>query len=219
MFDKVIEYPTKVRTVSYDNLTVSTKDGKNINIGVSYSYKVDATKATSLFKEFGNVSIENLEEGYLQKRVLDAVRTTVSSYNLLDIYGESATEAGLIIQEKFQENVQKKGFIVSDLALGAPSPDKATQKAIDARIAAAQENERKKLELENEKIQKEIDLVQAEAKAEKKLIAAEAEAKALELKAQEITEETLKQEWIQKWNGVLPTIQAGEGVTPIVQMP
>lgn len=219
LFDKAIEYPVKLRTVSYDDMVVSTKDGKNIKIDLSYTYKVDRSQAVAIFNEFGNIGIEDVENSYLQKRMLDAARTTVSKYNLLDIYGEHASEAGAEIQKAFEKDVAELGFIVSDVALGAPKPDKNTQQAIDARIAAAQENERKKLELENEKIQKEIKTVQAEAEAEQKRIAAEAEAEALRLKSAEISDKTLQKEWIEKWNGVLPSIQTGEGSGLILNIP
>lgn len=219
LFDEVIEYPVKLRTVSYDDMVVSTKDGKNIKVDLSYTYKIDRAKVVDIFNEFGNVGIEDVENGHLQKRMLDAARTTVSKYNLLDIYGEMSSDAGTEIQKVFEEDVAELGFIVSDTTLGAPKPDENTQQAIDARIAAAQENERKKLELENEKIQKEIKLIQASAEAEKKLIEAEAEAKALKLKSAEISDKTLQQAWIEKWNGVLPSIQAGEGSGMILNIP
>lgn len=192
LLDKMNEYPTKLRTVDAKNLTVSTKDGKNINLDLSYSYKIDASQATAIYKTFGSVPVEELEKGYMERRLLETTRRVVSKYNLLDIYGEDATEASQNIQKDFAKNVEKLGFIVSDTTLGAPKADKKTQAAIDDRVKVSQENSKKKLELENDKIDAQRKEVQAQGEATKKQIDAAAEAKANETVSKSITPELLK---------------------------
>lgn len=192
LFDKVIEYPTKLQTVEYKDMVVSTKDGKNMSADLAYSYKVDPAKVVSIFKEFGNVPVEDIEQGYLEKRMLAAARKSVSNYDLLAIYGADSSKAGLEIQKDFEDDVKHLGFMVSDVTLGAPKPDKNTQAAIDSRIKASQETEKKKIELENEKIEAEKKKVIAEGDAKKKLIDAKAEAKANEIVSKSVTPELLK---------------------------
>lgn len=192
LLDRVNEYPTKLRTVDAKNLTVSTKDGKNINIDLSYSYKIDASKVTSIYKTFGSVPVEELEKGYLERRLLESARKVVSKYNLLDIYGEDATQATLEINQDYEKRVAKYGFIVSDTTLGAPKADEKTQEAIDERVKVAQENQKKKLELENDKIDAQRKQVQAEGEATKKQIDAEAEARANKVIANSITDELIR---------------------------
>src|SRR5690606_6124670 len=101
LFDKVVEYPTRLQTVTYKDMVLSTNDGKNINADISYSYKVDPAKAVSIFKEFGNISVEDIEVGYLEKRMLASARQAVSEFDLLGIYGEDSSEAGLNIHTLF----------------------------------------------------------------------------------------------------------------------
>ncbi|KGL44109.1 prohibitin family protein [Listeria newyorkensis] len=192
LLDKVNEYPTKLRTVDAKDLTVSTKDGKNINLDLSYSYKIDASKATDIYKTFGSVPVEELEKGYMERRLLETTRRVVSKYNLLDIYGEDATEASMNIQKDFAKNVDKLGFIVSDTTLGAPKADAKTQAAIDDRVKVSQENSKKKLELENDKIDAQRKEVQAQGEATKRQIEATAEAKANETVSKSITTELLR---------------------------
>src|SRR5699024_11311610 len=43
-FDKVNKYPTKTQTHKYKDLNVATSDGKNLQMDIDVSYKVDATK-------------------------------------------------------------------------------------------------------------------------------------------------------------------------------
>ncbi|EUJ59182.1 prohibitin family protein [Listeria fleischmannii] len=179
LLDRVNEYPTKLRTVDAKNLTVSTKDGKNINIDLSYSYKIDASKVTSIYKTFGSVPVEELEKGYLERRLLESARKVVSKYNLLDIYGEDATEATIEINQDYEKRVAKFGFLVSDTTLGAPKADEKTTRGNRRTCkSGARESKRKKLELENDKIDSQRKQVQAEGEAKKKEIDAEAEANA-----------------------------------------
>ncbi|MES9681649.1 prohibitin family protein [Gottfriedia acidiceleris] len=215
LFDKVIEYPTRLRTVTYKDMVVSTRDGKNINADISYSYKVDPAKAVSIFKEFGNIPVEEIESGYLEKRMLAAAREAVSEYDLLGIYGADSSKAGLEIQTKFEDDVKRFGFMVSDVTLGAPKPDAATQAAIDSRVQASQETEKKKIELENEKIEAEKKRVIAEGDAKKKLIEAKAEAEANKIVSNSVTDQLLKK-WemdARKEHGWV-TVQ---GATPLVE--
>ncbi|MCY9308788.1 prohibitin family protein [Bacillus inaquosorum] len=190
-FKKVIQYPTKLHTIEYKNMVVSTKDGKNIKVDLSYSYKVDPSKVVELYNEFGNVPVEDIQQGFLQKRMLAAARKSVSNYNLLSIYGADATKAGLEIQKDFEEDVKHLGFMVQDVTLGSPKPDNNTQKAIDSRIKASQETEKKKIELENEKIEAEKKEVIADGNAQKKLIEAKAEAESNKIISKSVTPELL----------------------------
>ena len=58
-----------------------------------------------------------------------------------------------------------------------------------------------------QKAQNELAVVKAEA--EKKVVAAQAEAEANKLRTQALTPLILKQQWIEKWNGQIPTVVAG----------
>lgn len=191
LFEKTTEYPIRIQTVK-SKVSVTTNDGKKITMNVRYEVKVDKSKVLKIFKELGSQNIEEIQEGYLYTKLFKASRSNIAQYSLLDIYGIKTTEASTKITKDFATMVDDLGFIVSDVTLGAPEADKATQAAIDARVKAAQENELKKQELENEKIEAEKKKVIAEGEAQKQLIQAKAEAEANKIKAQSITPEILK---------------------------
>jgi len=125
--------------------------------------------------------------------MLAAARASVSNYNLLDIYGGDSTKARMDIQKVYEKDVKRLGFMVSDVTLGAPKPDANTQKAIDSRIQASQETEKKKIELENEKVEADKKEVIANGEKRKKIINAKAEAEANKIVSDSITPELLKQ--------------------------
>ncbi|ARM69342.1 hypothetical protein vBSauClo6_201 [Staphylococcus phage vB_Sau_Clo6] len=192
-FDKVNKYPTKTQTHKYKDLNVATSDGKNLQMDIDVSYKVDATKAVDLFNRFGSADIEELEKGYLRSRVQDNVRQAVSKYSVIDAFGVKTGEIKKDTLDSLNDNLEKQGFVIEDIALSSPKADKNTQKAIDERVKANQE-------LERTKVDKQI----AEENAKKKEIEAKGEKKANDIRSESLTEEVLQQQLIDKWNGKQP---------------
>lgn len=190
-FERTTEYPTRI-TIVEDKVSVTTTDGKKITMPVRYEMKVDKTKVLDIFKELGSQNVEQIQQGYLYQKLFKASRDVVSNYSVLDIYGTKTSEASAKVTEQMAEGVVQLGFIISDVTLGTPEVDPETQAAIDARVKAAQENELKKQELENERIEAEKKKVIAEGEANKRLIDAEAEAKANRMIAESITDELIK---------------------------
>ncbi|SOC29535.1 prohibitin family protein [Brochothrix thermosphacta] len=205
-FNKVTEYPIRLQTVTADSLNLATQDGKATNVSISYSYKVDPSKVSSIYKEFGSVSTDDIEATWLKSQLLKTSRAVVSRYNLLNVSGRESTKVQSEILQNFQEAVKNKGFIIEDLSFGVPDVDEETKKSIDAIIKAGQDNERAKLEAETAK-------TEAEGKAKAKMIEAEAEAKANDLKTKSLTDEILKDKELdaRMKHGWLTT-QAGQAI-------
>ncbi|MCM3109896.1 prohibitin family protein [Lederbergia lenta] len=191
LFEKTQQYPTRI-TILKNKVTVTTKDGKSISMPTSYEMKVDRSKVLDIFKELGSQNVEQIQEGYLYQRLFRATRSVVSDYSVLDIYGTKTTEASAKITEKVADESKDLGFIITNVVLGTPELDKETEKAIDARVQAAQELELKRQQVENEKLEAEKKKIIAEGEAQKKVIAAEAEQKANQLIEKSITPELLK---------------------------
>lgn len=166
LFEETQSYPTRI-TIVKDNLSVTTSDGKKITMPVRYEMKVQKDKVIGIFKEFGSQDVKDLQNGYLYQKLFKASRETISTYSVIDIYGVKASESASKITKLFSEDVEKLGFIITDVTLGTPELDEATQKAIDERVKSAQQ-------LEGIIVQKQI----AEEQAKKKLIEAKGEADA-----------------------------------------
>ena len=67
-----------------------------------------------------------------------------------------------------------------------------------------------------QKAQNELAVVKAEA--EKKVVAAQAEAEANKLRTQALTPLILKQQWIEKWNGDIPTVITGGNTSAFLDL-
>lgn len=131
LFNKVTEYPVRMQTVDNEDIKVATSDGKNISMDIAYNYVVQPDKVVELFNKFGAVDIETIENTYLKTRLWDAARKSISKYSVIDTYGQKSSEAASEVQKTFADDMKDLGFLIDDLTLGVPKPDKATQEAID----------------------------------------------------------------------------------------
>lgn len=205
LFDKVTKYPVRMQTVNYENIQVATSDGKNITMDFAYNYSIQPDKVVDLFNKFGPVSVDEIESTYLRTRLWDAGRKAIAKYSVIDTYGQKSSSAALDVQKVFSEDIGELGFIVDDLTLGVPKPDKSTQEAIDARVKASQELERKQTEL-----------AIAKAEAEKKRIEAQAISDYNKIIRESMTPEVIQYMWIQKWDGQMPK---ATGTGNLIQIP
>lgn len=199
-FDKVVEYPIKTQTISYDSVAVATSDGKNIDMDISFNFNVDATKAVGLYNKFGAVSVEGIADGFLRTRLRDSARQVISQYSVIDIYGEKSSKAQAEIQIKFAEDVEKLGFTIEGLTLGVPKADETTQASINERVRASQQLEAKNTQIET-----------AKKEAERLRIEAQGIADYNKKVAESLTPELVNQMTVEKWNGVLPSVTGADG--------
>ena len=191
LFERTTLYPTRIQIIE-DSVSVTTTDGKKISMPVRYEMKVDSSKVLDIYRELGSQDIESIQEGYLYQKLFKASRDTVAQYSVLDIYGTKTSEASATVTERMAEAVVGLGFIVTDVTLGSPDLDEETQQAIDARVKASQENELKKTQLENDKIEAERQKVQAMGQAEAEIESAKGTAEANSIINKSLTPELIK---------------------------
>ncbi|MGN1400635.1 MAG: prohibitin family protein [Bacillus sp. (in: firmicutes)] len=205
LFDKVTIYPIRMQTVNYKDIQVATSDGKNVTVDFAYSYSIEPDKVVEVFNKFGPITVEDIEESYLRTRLWDAGRKAISKYSVIDTYGEKSSEAAVAVQTAFADDIKALGFTIDNLTLGVPQPDESTQSAINKRVEAAQELERKQIELNI-----------AKAEAEKKKVEAESLADYNKVIQQSLSPEVIQKQWIEKWDGVMPK---ANGSNQLIQIP
>jgi regulator of protease activity HflC (stomatin/prohibitin superfamily) len=185
--DKVTQYPIRLQTIQAESVSIATSDGKKTSVNIKYDYKIDPTKTSAMYKEFGNITSEDIEEGWLKSKLQKEAREVYSQYTILDILSGKSSEAEGNLLANFSKSVETKGFVVEDVTVGVPEIDAETQKSIDAIVLSGQENEKAKLDAETKK-------TQADAKAYEITKQAEAEAEANKKIAESVTENLIKYE-------------------------
>ncbi|MCH4175922.1 MAG: prohibitin family protein [Streptococcaceae bacterium] len=183
--NKVIQYPIRLQTIKAKDVSVSTSDGKKTTLDIKYDYKVDSTKASNMYKEFGNITSEDIENGWLKSKLQKEAREIYAKYSLLDVLSGKSTEVEAELLKGFAKAVESKGFVIEDVTVGVPEVDSETQKTIDSIIRAGQENEKAKLDAETVK-------TKADSDAYKEIKAAEAEAESNKKVAESISDELVR---------------------------
>ena len=127
----------------------------------------------------------------------------------MDIISDRAAMSPAV--EDAIRNAIGDGYFVNVVAVVLTNIDfsDAFEQAVEEKMIA--EQLQLKAEYENQ-----TKVAQAEAEAKAKLIAAEAEAKSNELLEQSLTDKILREMYINKWDGKLPTVVSdGEFITDL----
>lgn len=185
--DKVTQYPIRLQTIQAENLSIATSDGKKTSVSIKYDYKIDPTKTSAMYKEFGNITSSDIEEGWVKSKLQKEAREVYSQYTILDVLSGKSSEVEAKLLENFSNAIETKGFVVEDVTVGVPEIDAETQKSIDAIVLSGQENEKAKLDAETKK-------TQADAQAYEITKKAEAEAEANKKIANSVTDNLIKYE-------------------------
>lgn len=180
---KVTQYPVKTQTVK-QTITLSTRDGKKVDVPVTTSYHVDPSKATNVYKKFGSQPIENIEKGWLKQQLTASGRTVVSKYDVLDVMSEDATQVQAKLLKAYADKTSDTGFDIEDVSMGTPDLDEKTKDSIDGLIIAGQQNKKAKLNAE-------ATQTKATAEANAEVTKAKGKAKANDEINKSITDKTI----------------------------
>lgn len=174
----------------------STKDLQIVNTNVAVNFRIDKDKASNLYKDVG----KSYKETILDPIIKESVKSAIAQYNAEEITINRA-EVSLSCLSAIQEKVKKYGIIIEDFNLTDFSFSDEYTKAIEEKQVAEQQVQTAKQNLEKAKVE-----------AEKKLVEAKAQADANKALENTLTDEVLKKQFIEKWNGVLPTTYAGNDI-------
>ena len=205
--DKLYEFPTYQQTIEYPEQQIITKGGFSATIHPKFNYSLKPGDIGDMFSNL-RLGVKSIEQGWLQNAIVGAVNDVANKWAVDDIFNQREKFEGDIIAEANRR--VSKWFAISQLRTNIIPPP-ALQKSIEAKTQAIQEVQ----VAENQKLV-------AIAEGEKRIATARADSAALVIgaagKAEAIKREQLSLTAlyidylkIQKWNGILPTVQGGSG--------
>lgn len=218
---KVIEYPTSTETVYYTkddekqdddddankgdkSINIATKDGKTVNVDVTYTYHMDASHLPDIFTKFRGQKDSMIEAGIMKNAMYQAINEVTSQYDLMALIGDKRPEINAKILEAFKVQLEDDGIIIESFNLSNIRPDEATQAVIQKVVDAQNNLEQAKIAKQTAEVEAEQARVTAKGKADAALIEAEGQAQANAKLQQSLTDSVLRQRAIDKWNGELP---------------
>lgn len=195
-WQKIVKMDLRVQ--KYENkvaLETSTKDMQVVNnISVSVNFQISSDKASNLYRTVGT----NYGTTILEPAIQETVKSTISQYNASELVS-LRSEISIVIVETLNEKMEDYGITISSVSINNFDFSEEYNASIERKAVAEQNALAAAQELEKEKIE-----------AEKKLVKAEAEKRANEMKQQTLTDNIIKEKFIEKWNGELPKVM-GEG--------
>ena len=186
-----------------DRFTASSAEGKAIDIDLTFTYQYKPEDVTGVFTRFKGQSGEEVKNSFIKPNIISWSKEVLAKYNVADIIGAEKENVNKAITAYVSKKFEPYGITVSNVTLINVGVDKKTREVINNKIAAQQNAETQKI-----KNQTKIDKAKADAEAKK--LEAEGEAKANRLIEESLTDNIVKQQYIEKWDGKLPTTNAGK---------
>ena len=175
---------TKAEVVSAS----ASKDLQTVNSTVALNYRIESLSAASVYQNIG-VNYENV---VVIPAIQEAVKSVMAQYTAEELITLRQT-VGAEIQEEISSKLTPYGFSTQSVNI----VDFQFSEEFNAAIEAKQTAQQNALKAEQ-------DLARVKVEAEQKIAEAQAEAESYRLKSQEITDQMLKMEFIDKWDGKLP---------------
>jgi regulator of protease activity HflC (stomatin/prohibitin superfamily) len=174
-----------------------TKDLQVVHTDIVVNYRLDPLKVPHIYKEFGL----NVDEKVLGPGINEAFKSVTGHYTSEEL----VTKRDLVSAEILQHLVEKMApfnITVSNISLVNFGFSPEYQKAIEAKVISVQQTAKAQQDLERIKVE-----------AASRIAQADGEAKAIAIQAAAIQsnggENYVKLQWIEKWNGALPTTVLG----------
>lgn len=178
-------------------LSTSTKDMQVVNnITVSVNYRIDGARVVDLYKKVGT----KYNETVLEPAIQETIKAVISKYTAEELVTKRS-EISLDINNTLNERINDYGINSTAVAINNFDFSEAYNQAIEQKAVSEQNVLTAKQELEKARVE-----------SEKKIVEAEATNKANELLKQNVTDEVLMKQFIEKWDGKLPATYAGDDI-------
>jgi regulator of protease activity HflC (stomatin/prohibitin superfamily) len=202
-----------------EELGFQTVEGLSVTADVGISYRIDPSKAALVFQKYRK-GVDEITDIYLRNMVRDSLVKNASSMPVESVYGAGKAKLVERVQNDVMAQVSPLGIIVEKVYwVGELRLPPTVVQSINAKIQMTQQAQQAENQVRKAEADAKIQIATAQGEAESMRIRSEAEANAIRIKASAITAnpEIVQMTAVEKWNGVLPTTNAG-GAVPFIQV-
>ena len=199
-----------------ESLTFQSVEGMNVSADVGITYSVDPEMVSDLFQRYRK-GIEEITDIYLRNAVRDALVSEASTMQVRQIYGEGKTGLMARVEERVIQQVARYGINVERIYwIGGLRLPPNVVASIDSEIAATAQARQRENEVAEAIAAADKARETAAGEADAILAIATAQAEANRLLEQSLTENVIRYQATQKWDGVLPQVTGG--ATPLINL-
>lgn len=203
---KIAEFPTYTQSVDYEPFVVTTRDAAEFKVDPKLNYHVNSTMVPQIYRQYRKPLVE-IEQQFMRNTIYDAYRIVANSFS---------SDSVMSNRERFEDRIQmiltknlsKDGFVYDQLT-SAITPPESLRQMIDEKNASIQARLKAENQAKQADAEAKVKVATAQGEAQALLVRAKAESEANRLRQQSLTPLLVQQQWIQKWDGKLPTTQAG----------
>jgi len=211
---KIYEFPTFMQHKEYkkieevdNSFVVNSKDGSEFHVSPIINYSVSREKVPYIFAKYRR-ELPDIEDGFLKTTIYDAFRMTANAYTAEELISNRQVFE-IKVRATLDENLLKEGFVISQLTSNLIYPE-TFKRAIEAKNNAVQAALTAENQVKTAEAEAKIKVAKAEGNAQAMLTQAKAESEANQLKQKTLTPMLIQQQWIEKWNGALPSTMLGD---------
>jgi regulator of protease activity HflC (stomatin/prohibitin superfamily) len=224
----VQSYPTALRTYtmvrragegssqSDDSIDLPTKEGQHITQDISVTYNTSEGLAAQVFKAFRGADITDIESTFIRRTIITVAQNTAGQMSLSEVISSKRNELQDNIQKNLSVELEKMGFHLDKVNLGASHLPESLEKQMQQKMAAQQQAQQAEYELQKNQMLAKADVAKAEGEAQSILVRAKAQAEANRLLQSTLSQGLIQSKAIDKWDGVLP--QVSGGATPFIDL-
>ena len=210
-----------------ESFEVPSNDGKGLTVDMTFTYRYDADRVADTFTRFKGQSGKDVKNSFIKPNIMSWTKEVTAKYSVIDLLGDKRATLNSELTDYLKQKFEPYGIVIESISLINIDPDEETRSAVQKKVNAQQDLELAKIEQQtanvNAEKEKEVAITKAnqeketaQINAESKLIEAQAQADANRLISQSLTPELIRQQMYEKWDGKLPTVQAGNDSSIIV---
>ncbi len=210
-----------------ESFEVPSNDGKGLTVDMTFTYRYDADRVADTFTRFKGQSGKDVKNSFIKPNIMSWTKEVTAKYSVIDLLGDKRATLNSELTDYLKQKFEPYGIVIESVSLINIDPDEETRSAVQKKVNAQQDLELAKIEQQtanvNAEKEKEVAITRAnqeketaQINAEAKLIEAQAQADANRLISQSLTPELIRQQMYDKWDGKLPTVQAGNDSSVIV---
>lgn len=198
----------------------ASKDLQRVGATVVLNYHIDPSQVVTAYRALG--PFENVEPRIIDPAVLEATKAVTAQYTAEQLVTKRPEVADRI-RGALAERMTRHGLVIDEFSITNFHFSDSFNQAIEAKTVAEQQKLKAERDLERIKVEAEQRIAQARAEAESVKLAAAAQAESLRIQREALTPELIELrrveaqiKAIEKWNGVLPSVNSG--VVPFISV-
>ena len=225
---QVQSYPTALRTYTMvrrsgegssegdDSIDLPTREGQHITQDISVTFNTSEDLAAQVFKAFRGSDISDIEATFVRRTIITVAQNTAGQMSLSEVISAKRNDLQDNIQKNLSVELEKMGFHLDKVNLGASHLPQSLEKQMQEKMAAQQQAQQAEYELQKQQMLAKAEVAKAEGEAQSILVRAKAQAEANRLLQSTLSQNLIQSKAIDKWNGILPEVSGT--ATPFINL-